>query len=620
MRKLQRRIARGEFIADFRTRRPCRDGTMLDVHLSAGPIFDSTGAIVGSAFLLHDVSEEVRTAELERRRYEVLELAAKDAPLQEILDRLVDGIELAVANSVAAIHLDVGGELKLASSVTSIDPQSVTAFASAGWSVPIRKGHNVTVGRIAVFPSELREPTSHELRFMHEAGHLAAIAIEGNNARMRLERMALRDPLTRLPNRMLFEDRLRGAIALARRNNTKLALGLLDLNRFKVVNDTLGHAVGDQLLVQVARRLNSAVREGDTLARMGGDEFLLLINDVQDRDTAGTVAERFLSGLDRSFAVGGYEIFVQASMGIALFPDDTTDSGQLLRLADNAMYRAKGAAAKFLFHEEGEQKHSTTRMALESFLNRSLENNELELFYQPKVSLSTREVRGVEALVRWRHPQLGLTMPNDFVPLAEETGLIVPIGKWVLSEACRFGARWRAAGADGYVCVNVSARQFESDDFIETVVEALDESGLDPSALRLEITESLIMRSPDAAAATLSHLRSLGVRSMIDDFGTGYSSLNSLKRFPIDALKIDRSFVAEITAEGTSPNDEAIVRAIIGMAKALGLDVIAEGVETEAQAAFLLEHDCDLAQGYLFSKPIPDAEMMRWRSSGLPPV
>jgi len=430
---------------------------------------------------------------------------------------------------------------------------------------------------------------------------------------VKLETMALHDGLTDLPNRRLFENRLRSAISIAKRTHKRVAIGMLDLDRFKFINDSLGHAVGDQLLREVAIRLKQSLRPQDTVARMGGDEFLILIPEMSDREEAYEIASRCLGSLKRSFSPGGNEMFVRGSLGLSVYPDDDIEPDQLLSLAERAMYEAKRAGGTVSYHDSSQASDGLTQLALETYLNHAIEKREFELLYQPLVRCSDGSTYGVEALLRWNNALLGTIMPGRFIPIAEETGLIVSIGAWLLGEACRFSRRWSLAGGSGCVFVNVSPRQFDDIDFVATVVAALRESGIPSSHLFLEITEGLIMRSPASVAATLAELRELGVRCVVDDFGSGYSSLNYLKRFPIDMLKIDGSFVAEIGADPAVASDEAIVRAIVAVGDALGLSIVAEGVETAAQLAFLREAGCDFAQGFLFAKPMDADSLVAWR-------
>jgi diguanylate cyclase (GGDEF)-like protein len=430
--------------------------------------------------------------------------------------------------------------------------------------------------------------------------------IERKRAHERLAHQALHDPLTELPNRALFLDRLALGLARLRRKPSGLAVLFADVDRFKVVNDSLGHDAGDRLLVALARRLGDVLRPGDTLARFGGDEFAVLCEDVPEDGVVG-IAERMLGALEEPFVAGGREVFVSMSLGVAVARDADQRPQVLLRDADAAMYLAKDRGrARFEVFDEAMRDQSSERLLLENALRRAPERGELRALYQPIVRLADGAMIAAEALVRWAHPELGLLEASQFVPLAEETGMIVPIGGWVLEEACRQAATWPGNGKAPAVSVNLSARQLSRTDLIDAVGAALEHSRLDPDRLWLEITESVLMDDADTAAATLERLRALGVHLCVDDFGTGYSSLAYLRRFPVDALKVDRSFVAGL---GEDPEDSAIVEAVVSMAHSLRLSVVAEGVETDKQLARLRDLGCELAQGYYFAAPVPPAAL-----------
>ncbi len=636
-----------------------KDGSRFAARVAATPLRERDGAITGAAFAIEDIAEQVRAEEVERMRYETLELIANDAPFETILERLVERAEHSVPGAMctllfiddnrislaaagraipagflqlidgALLGPDVGtcgravasGETVVTEDIAS-DPLWASLRAEAlgfglraCWSTPVRTGNGPTVGTLALYLSEPRSPGPGQLQLLRETAHLVAIAIENRDARMRLEVAALRDPLTGLPNRKLFEDRLRQALASAKRNHTKLALGFLDLNRFKEVNDNLGHAVGDLLLREVAERLLRSVRPQDTIARMGGDEFLVLLTEVEDGAAAKRIAERMLQTVGQRFSPGGHDIPVTASLGLGLFPDDAVEAGHLMRLADRAMYDAKACGEPLAFAGSVERAGRPGRSALEFELSRALERGEFELLYQPRVSLATRAVHGAEALLRWHHPQYGLLAPASFIDAAEELGLTLALGEWVLTEACRFARRWRDAGGAGSISVNVSPRQFEDRGFVESVLRSLRESELPPRLLWLEITEGHVMRSPESAAVTLAQLQQLGIRTAIDDFGTGYTSLNHLKRLPVAALKIERALLDGLSDDSGPRGGGGIVRAIVSIARALGLESSAEGVETEEQAAILERFGCDTAQGYLFSVPVGAEQLLSGRAA-----
>jgi diguanylate cyclase (GGDEF)-like protein/PAS domain S-box-containing protein len=423
----------------------------------------------------------------------------------------------------------------------------------------------------------------------------------------RIQYLATHDPLTSLPNRAMFGQLLTLSIRNARRYARTFAVLFVDLDRFKVINDTLGHEAGDQLLQQVAERLSGTVRASDVVARLGGDEFVVLVQEVSEAHQAETVARKLLAAFARPLYIAGQEYRITASIGISMFPSDAEDEQTLMKNADIAMYRAKEEGKNTCkFYSAKSNSHSFERLALETSLRRGLDRGEFSLHYQAKVDLRHGGITGVEALLRWQHPELGMVPPGQFIPLAEETGLIVPLGKWVLRAACEQSVAWRKAGLPPVrMSVNISGRQFADEHLLEDIAEALAASGLEPSLLELELTESMVMQSAERAATVLAAIKKMGVRLAIDDFGVGYSSLAQLKRLPIDTLKVDRSFIRDIPQDA---DDSAIAEAIIAMGKRLHLTVVAEGVETREQQAFLEAHDCDEMQGFYFSRPIPAAD------------
>jgi diguanylate cyclase (GGDEF)-like protein/PAS domain S-box-containing protein len=480
---------------------------------------------------------------------------------------------------------------------------------SVDWlGVPLKSGPRV-IGAIVVqsYDESARfGPRDRDL-LAHVAQHVAS-AIESKRAAQQIRHMAFHDPLTDLPNRVLLFDRLSLAVAQAHRAGSNLAVVFLDLDRFKVINDSLGHSVGDQLLRSIAGRVRGVLREGDTLARLGGDEFVLLLPEVGSVGSAVRVAETIRKSFRRPVDVGGQELFITASMGLSLYPYDGEDADTLVRNADIAMYRAKesGRDNCQLYTAELNER-AQARMTLENSLRHAIRRQEFTLLYQPQIRFADGALKGAEALLYWDRPEQGRTPPKDFIPLAEETGLIVPLGAWVLRTACAQLGAWRRAGDRALrISINLSARQFQQPDLSTLVADALKASDLPAECLDLEITESAAMQNIEQAVAIMTELKRIGVRLTMDDFGTGFSSLSNLKRFPIDTLKIDRSFIADMTRDS---RDEAVVRAAVALARGLRLQVVAEGVETEAQRAVLESLGCDGYQGFLVSGPIPASDL-----------
>lgn len=433
---------------------------------------------------------------------------------------------------------------------------------------------------------------------------------ERKEAEERVRHLAHYDALTDLPNRTLFFDRLSQALIQARRDDTKAAVMFIDLDRFKNINDTLGHSVGDLLLQGVAVRLSQCMRQGDSVSRQGGDEFVVLLPEVGQAEDAAVVAQKILNAIAQPFHVEGHELRVSCSIGISFYPNDGDDAETLMKNADTAMYRAKDSGrSNYQFYFSDMNARFLERLAMETSMRRAIEREQFELYYQPQIDVASGAIIGAEALIRWNHPDLGMISPAHFIPLAEESGLIQSIGEWVLRTACKQTAQWQRAGyAPFLVSVNVSARQFRQAGFADQVASALQENDLSASYLELELTESVLMGHTDKNIAILGALKDLGLTIAIDDFGTGYSSLSYLKRLPIDTLKIDRSFVGDLPAD---KDDAAIVDAVISMAHSLSLKVIAEGVETEQQVDFLRSRKCYLMQGYYFHTPVSAGEFAK---------
>jgi diguanylate cyclase (GGDEF)-like protein len=428
--------------------------------------------------------------------------------------------------------------------------------------------------------------------------------LDASRAEKHVYQLAYHDTLTGLPNRVSFRKRLEEAIARSSAGE-KLAILFLDLDRFKLVNDTLGHDVGDLLLKAAAERISGCLRAGDMVARLGGDEFTIILENIRSPEVVERIAREICEALSSPFVFVGQEMYISTSIGIALYPRDGKDISALIKHADTAMFRAKERGNGFQFYEQGMETGAARRLVMEAALRRALERNEFALCYQPQANPATGKLAGFEALIRWHHPERGLVSPTKFIPLAEETGLIIPIGEWVLREACTQTQAWLQRGLGPLqIAVNVSGRQLEKGDLAAKVMAILKETGLPPELLELEITESVVMQHAETVIPMFRELRAIGVKLAIDDFGTGYSSLNSLKRFPVDTLKIDRSFICDIA---TNPDDTAILAGIIALARSLRLKVVAEGVETREQEAILKTHWCDLIQGFYLSQPLSAA-------------
>jgi diguanylate cyclase (GGDEF)-like protein/PAS domain S-box-containing protein len=434
---------------------------------------------------------------------------------------------------------------------------------------------------------------------------------------LQMAHSAQHDFLTGLPNRMLLNDRVSQAISLAARHMKKVAVLFLDLDGFKHINDSLGHPIGDKLLQSIAKRLVDCGRSSDTVSRQGGDEFVVLLSEVDQSDDAATTARRMLQAIAEPHSIGQHDLHVTASIGLSIYPDDGLDAETLIKNADTAMYQAKeNGHQSYQFFRPAMNVRAVERQSIEESLRRALERQEFALHYQPIINLGTGEITGAEALIRWTHPTRGPVSPAQFIPVAEDCGLILPIGNWVLREACKQARAWVDSGLPlGTIAVNISAIEFRDERFLEGVFGILKDTGLDPRSLELELTESVLMKRAESTESILKALRARGVQVAVDDFGTGYSSLSYLRRFPIDALKIDQSFVRQIT---TAPDETTIVTAVISMGRSLKLRVVAEGVETQEELAFLQAHQCNEAQGYFFSRPLPPKQFAKLLKTGIP--
>lgn len=482
------------------------------------------------------------------------------------------------------------------------------------FAFPILAGEEV-IGALEFFSHSIRQPDEMLMGTARSIGIQIGQFCQRKQAEERIQYLAYYDGLTGLPNRSLFSQRLNHALTQARRSKKNLSVLFVDLDRFKNINDTLGHEAGDYLLQEMAKRFKTCLRESDTVARLGGDEFVILLEDIADSKYAASVAQKIIGTAQSPFTINAGDYQVTASVGISIYPEDGEDDQTLMKHADIAMYLAKDQGKNnYQFYSTQIDVHSFERLALESSLRRALERREFSLHYQAKVDLHSGCVTGMEALLRWVHPDLGMVSPALFMPLAEETGVIVPIGRWVLNTVCVQNKAWQEQGLPSLcVSVNLSARQFNDEGLLRDVARALKDSGLAPNLLELEITESMVMYNPDQAVKLLTEMRAMGISIAIDDFGIGYSSLSQLKRFPVNTIKIDGSFIKDLMS---NKEDAAITAAIIAMGTNLHLNVIAEGVETDAQVGFLQDHQCNEMQGYYFSKPIPADEFAQLLRAG----
>ena len=583
-----------------------KDGTRITVLLSVTALRSEAGAVIGFLHVGTDITER-KLAEQMLRRQSAAMTASMDG-----IGILNERLEFTYVNdALAKLYAAPHRTILLGRSIMSVLDTSererftthiVPAMMNRGSWRGEARGRRINGD---AFPQEISLTSI-------EGGGIVCIVrdiTERTYAEEQIKHLAYHDALTALPNRLLFKDRLSVALSHAQREKARLAVLFLDLDRFKVINDSLGHNVGDQLLQSVADRIAACIRDSDTLARLGGDEFTLLLSSLTRSDDAAHVAEKILAALRQPFTLEGREFFISTSIGISLYPEDGTDAETLIKNADTAMYQAKeqGRDNYQLFNAQINVR-ALERIALEHALRRALLNEELAMHYQPIFDLRTGRLSGAEALMRWRHPELGDIAPSLFIPTAESIGMMVSIGTWGLRTACAQGRAWHDAGFRNLgMAVNLSVTQLQQPDLIQRVQQILDETGFPARLLELEITESSAMLNPETSIRTLYDLKKLGVRISVDDFGTGHSSLSYLKRFPIDTLKIDKSFIRDITSDSDTA---AIVKAIIAMAHSLRLKVVAEGVEFSEQAAFLREHSCDQMQGYLIRSPVPAAEFL----------
>jgi len=592
---------------EIRVRR--KDGTVIWLEIGGAPVTDADGKVVGSIGVHNDVTERRMAEEALRESEARYRLMAENST--DMISRTSNkGILLYASDACRRLLGYEPSELvgrSFYDFIFEVDREEVRYLSSLiHESGPTTFAYRVEKkdGSLVWFETTSRSVRDALTGKIREIVGVSRDVTERKRVEEQIEYQAYHDALTGLPNRRLFRDRLTVALAHARRMKHPLAVMFLDLDRFKVVNDTLGHSTGDELLKAIAARLQASLREEDSIARMGGDEFTVLLADLKTPDAAAKIAQKVLDTIALPIQIEGTELFITTSIGIALFPSDGDTAEVLLANADHAMYRAKDAGRNsYQMFTPAMNNRALERLSLENDLRHALDRGELELHYQPQINIASGRVTGVEALLRWNRPGFGLVGPMDFIPIAEETRLIVPIGEWVLREACRQARAWQGDRESGFrMAVNLSPRQFQHSDLPQVIASALELSGLTPSDLELEITESLAMQNTSRTIATLHRLREMGVQIAIDDFGTGHSSLNYLRSFPIDSVKIDQEFVQEI--EGSAP-DRAIVSAVIGMARGLRLRVTAEGVETAEQLEFLREQGCEEVQGFLFGEPVP---------------
>jgi diguanylate cyclase (GGDEF)-like protein/PAS domain S-box-containing protein len=588
-----------------------RDGMEIPIGHHVSPIHDRDGQTTGAVFVFRDVSE----AQASERRYRGLLEAAPDAMIVVNQSETIVLLNLQAEKQFGYQRDELVGQ-----QVTTIIPEG---FAERLIADDLRSAEDALAQQIGTgieLIGRRRDGSEFPIELMLSPlggvdGILVTAAIRDITMRkaaasathamaLEMAHAAQHDALTGLPNRTLLNDRLGQALAVAPRHAGHLAVLFLDLDRFKYINDSLGHSVGDALLQSVSRRLAACVRVSDTVSRQGGDEFVVLLTEATQWEDAAIVARRMLASVGETHSINGHDLHVTASIGVSVFPSDGEDAETLIKNADTAMYQAKENGRQgYQFFMPAMNVRAVERQTVEADLRAAVERQEFVLHYQPKVNLRTGAITGVEALVRWMHPARGVVPPAEFIPIAEDCGLIIPIGHWVLREACTQAQAWVSAGLPAItMAVNVSAMELQQEGFLAGLFQVVGEAGLDERSLEVEVTESVLMKHPESAACILQALRDRGVRVAVDDFGTGYSSLSYLHRFAVDALKIDQSFVSRATS---TRQDASIVTAVISMARSLNLRAVAEGVETPEQLAFLLDRNCDEAQGYRFGRPMP---------------
>lgn len=632
-RQLVRSMLNGLHVAHYEQRVRKVDGGYVYLDLST-TLSREAGRQPEILGIGRDISWRKQHEQFERGRRRILEMATEHKPLPLVMRRVAELLTAQFPKALCRVDANYPSQpgtkppVVLSSDpvyelLEATDPKYLSGYRMK-WQLPLLSGESRDLGSISLFLERSEPPTPQESDILVTAVRLATLTIENRLLTDGIQWDAQHDKLTGLANRPLFEQILTQAIERAAAAGERVAIFFVDLDRFKLINDTLGHPVGDLLLLAVAQRLSRTVESRGSVARMGGDEFMVMVTSAGDRDKVNGVARELLTCFETPFTFSRngqdqatHEMFISASIGGSIYPDDGRDVETLRRLADTAMYRAKGSGRnRFLPFSPAMTSGLTRRLNIQNELHRALDRNELRLFYQPQYDLKCDRIIGAEALLRWASQDLGPIGPGEFIPVAEESGLIVPIGTWVLQEACRQGQIWRELGLPLKLAVNVSALQFARPDFVNIVADALERNGIPASFLELELTESVVMQDPDEVRSSLSRLREMGVLVAIDDFGTGYSSLSYLQSLPIQSLKIDLSFVRSIPKSEEVP---PLIRAITALAHGLNIDVLAEGVEEPYQARVLRVAGCDRVQGYLYGRPVPAIEIQKLLASGLRP-
>ncbi|HWI15737.1 MAG TPA: EAL domain-containing protein [Burkholderiales bacterium] len=672
-------LSQGQMLKTYDTVRIAKDGRRIPVSLTLSPIRDEAGRMTGNSLILRDISER-RDAEqrierltrfyaaLNETNEAIMRITERDALFERVCEIAVEKGQLALAwiglvdweNASVRAAAAAGAEVSYVSGAceritaarlqgdsptaaalrnncavihNQAPPDAITPWREVSGQhglralavIPLVQSGNA-IGALCLYAREWDYFDPELVLLLRKMADNVSFALDNfvreaqrRRAEQRVRHLAHHDVLTTLPNRSLLADRIEVALEQASRRGSQLALLFVDLDRFKLINDSLGHLVGDQALKIVAERLQRCVRASDTVGRHGGDEFLVVLPEIAHVEDAARVAEKIVAEVTGPYFVGEHELATGASVGIAIFPDNATDMVELLRNADAAMYAAKQAGRNcYRFYSESMNARASERLQLEHDLRYAVERGELFLEYQPQIEMATGAVVAIEALARWSHPKLGIVPPDRFIALAEESGLILPIGEWVMREACRQRVAWSALPSAVRMCINVSAIQFRQPDFPELMTDALRAHGLPPGSVELELTESVVMQGAQGVIAALSGLSAQGLTLAIDDFGAGYSSLSYLRHLPIQRLKIDRSFISDLA---TSDDAVAITRAILSMGHTLGLEVIAEGVETSAQAGLLRAAACDRVQGFLYCRPVSAAALEAWLGArGTPAV